>query len=159
MNDLNTLPPMRALSWKNPYAMLMLCGKIETRTWDTKFRGPVLMCASKVEYNSSIVFAYSGPHQMDRILTTLWLYRSSEYIRTAPNSPNPSFNGHAFAVGNLVDSRPMTVADEDACFVMYRSDLYCHIYEDVRPIQPFPWKGVQGWKVVDEETKKQIVYI
>lgn len=40
---------MKALSIKEPWASLILAGKktIETRTWKTKYRGKVLLCASK----------------------------------------------------------------------------------------------------------------
>jgi hypothetical protein len=27
-------------------------------------------------------------------------------------------------------------------------NVYCHIYEDVRPIVPIPWKGAQGWRTL-----------
>lgn len=40
---------MKALSIKEPWASLIMKGKktIETRTWRTSYRGPVLLCASK----------------------------------------------------------------------------------------------------------------
>lgn len=40
---------MRALCIKEPFASLIRSGKkpIETRTWNTKIRGPILLCASK----------------------------------------------------------------------------------------------------------------
>jgi predicted transcriptional regulator len=39
---------MKAISIKEPYATLILQGKktIETRTWTTKYRGDILLCAS-----------------------------------------------------------------------------------------------------------------
>ena len=39
---------MKALSIKEPYANMILSGKktIETRTWRTNYRGPLLICAS-----------------------------------------------------------------------------------------------------------------
>jgi hypothetical protein len=43
---------LMALSWKQPYAELMLHGKIETRTWQTKYRGWVMVCASKQPYET-----------------------------------------------------------------------------------------------------------
>ncbi len=46
---------MKALSIKEPYASMILNGKktIETRTWKTRHRGRLLLCASK-EPESSI---------------------------------------------------------------------------------------------------------
>lgn len=40
---------MKALSIKEPYASMIYNGKktIETRTWKTKYRGKLLLCASK----------------------------------------------------------------------------------------------------------------
>ena len=40
---------MRALSIKEPWASLIASGEktIETRTWKTNYRGPLLVCASK----------------------------------------------------------------------------------------------------------------
>ena len=40
---------MKALSIKEPWASLIISGKknIETRTWKTKYRGPVLLYVSK----------------------------------------------------------------------------------------------------------------
>lgn len=40
---------MKALSIKEPWASMILSGKktIETRTWKTNYRGPILLCASK----------------------------------------------------------------------------------------------------------------
>ena len=40
---------MKAISIKEPWASMILAGEktIETRTWRTKYRGPLLLCASK----------------------------------------------------------------------------------------------------------------
>lgn len=65
-------------------------------------------------------------------------------------------HGKAIAIGKLIDCRPMEIGDEDKCFVQYYPDLWCHIYEDVKPIKSFEWKGVQGWKTLDEKTIEQI---
>jgi len=141
---------MKALSWKQPYGNLMFCGKIETRTWPTKYRGPVLICASKVCYTWGEVRKISGDVQYDRMYKPLlgdgvW--------------PNDAHEGKAIGVGNLIDCRPMTQADEDLCFVAYRPELFCHIYENVRRIQSIPWRGSQGWREVPQEIIDQIIYL
>ena len=48
-NDNRQDKQMKALSIKEPYASLILNGMktIETRTWRTKYRGKILLCASK----------------------------------------------------------------------------------------------------------------
>ena len=40
---------MKSLSVKEQWASLIMSGKktIETRTWNTKYRGPLLICCSK----------------------------------------------------------------------------------------------------------------
>ena len=135
---------MRALSWKNPFAYLMLKGKIETRTWSTEYRGLVLICASQKSYPFPELIDISGLSQFLKLTDTL-----------AGLNLDKS-NGHAIAIGRLVDCRPMVSGDEEACFVRYREGLFCHIYENVRPIEPIPWKGSQGWRNVPEEIIKQI---
>jgi len=133
-----------ALSWKEPFASLMLHGKIETRTWKTNYRGLVLICASKIRYGKETLFKIAGNRQVFRMLETL------------DSTPYQNFNGKAIAIGRLIDCRPMTESDEDKCFVKYNPDLYCHVYEDVRAIEPFDWKGSQGWSKVTEEYKQKI---
>lgn len=138
--------PMRALTWKEPFASLMLHGKIETRTWPTKYRGEVLICAGKQPYNSDQIFNICGAEQLKRL----------PYLGE-PYGKRTTF-GHAIAVGTLVDCRPMRPEDADACFVEYWKELYCHIYENVRPIKPMPWKGSQGWGMVSTFVESQIEY-
>lgn len=139
---------MRALSWKQPYGSLMLppFNKIETRTWRTNYRGAVLLCASKVPYSWNTVKEISGNKQFNRILDLQHPMRNT-------------LEGHAFAVGELVECRPMEKKDEDQCFVQFHSDLYCHVYQNVKPIKPIPFKGKQGWSWVPQDITDQIQYI
>lgn len=132
-----------ALSWKQPYGSLMLppFNKIETRTWKTNYRGLVLICASKTGYNWNQVQRVSGGQFFS--------------IITLGSRLNVNM-GHAIALARLADCRPMTKEDEEKCFVQYFPDLYCHVYEDVRPIIPFPWKGKQGWTELTAAQKQLI---
>ena len=152
---------IKALSWKAPYAQLMLRDKIETRTWPTKYRGWVLICCSKMEYSRDQLMEIAGLKLFGRI------------VFDNGNVLNNKFHlGQAIAIGKLVDCRPMTKADEDACFVKYKEpwtatktlvsgnikktpkQLWCHIYEEVMPIDPFHFTGGQGWKnLTDKEIK------
>jgi hypothetical protein len=147
---------MLALSWKQPFAAAMLIGKVETRVWATKYRGSVLICSSLKGYSSASATGISGDWQYRRLLDALW----PTWI------DKTSLFGMAIAVGRLIDSREMRPDDEDATFVQYRAPwveeragkdgrvrklsrrLYCHIYQDVRPIEPFIWSGSQGWSEV-----------
>ncbi len=153
-----------ALSWKAPYAQLMIRGKIETRTWPTNYRGWVLICCSKLPYNLQTLNDIAGPVQFGRIANS--------------NVSVLNFHdqlGFAIAIGKLIDCRPMTKKDENACFVQYKEpwtvtktmvsskvketkkQLWCHVYEDVMPIEPFPFTGGQGWKSLTENQVNQII--
>lgn len=132
---------MRALSWKQPYASLMLHGKIETRTWRTNYRGWVLICASKQPYSTNQVKNISGEGLY------LGINKILSYFKT-----NASITGKIIGIGELVDCRPMTKEDEESCYVKYREGLWCHVYENVSPIVPIDWKGTQGWKIIDKQT-------
>lgn len=155
---------IRALSWKQPFASLMLHGKAETRTWDTKYRGWVLICASKVCYSVNAIADIAGPQQYKRIEEVL----VKEYF-TLPL-------GQAIAIGrlkgtglmaNIVRPRPdseephdfLVMATEKATFVQYNPALWIHSYEDVQPIVPFEWKGSQGWKTLDQATIDKIILL
>lgn len=139
--------PIRALNWKQPFASLMLFGKIETRTWETNYRGLVLMCASKVPYSEEQIQNISG---QNKILSTLM-----DRIKSGHAEPLAK----AFAIGRLVDCRLMRKEDEEKCFVKHHPNLFCHIYEDVKEIKPFDWKGAQKWKKVDQDVINKIEFI
>lgn len=136
---------MRYLGWKQPYANLMLHGKAETRTWPTKYRGLVLITASKIPYSDNKIIEISGIRQFNRIRLNL----KGSHLRY----------GYAIAVGRLVDCRPMQVEDEYKCFVQYQKGLYMHVYEDVKPIVPIQIKGAQGWRKLSKEFIDKIEYL
>jgi len=145
MKDLFGNQPIRSLSWKEPFATLMLYGKVETRPWATKYRGLVLICASKKPYTSEEVRQLAGEVQHSRIMEGM------DGIKT--------HEGHAIAVGELNDCRLMYPVDANKCFIEYNPDLNCHIYRNVRPIEPFPYKGAQGWRKLDSSIWEQIKFI
>jgi hypothetical protein len=152
---------VRALSWKQPYAYLMLHGKVETRAWPTKYRGLVLICSSKKMYTQDEVYDLSKIIQLNRIVEKV-MYEDLPL-------------GCAFAIARLVDCRPMTAADEDLTYVKYREPwtvtrkgkygqlrifqcrLWCHIYEDVTPIRPFTYRGAQGWRTIKGDWLKSFI--
>lgn len=142
-----SLTGIRALSWKEPFATAMLFDKVETRTWHTNYRGPVLICASKVGYTPFETMDITGPKQSKRLF---------EALEKSGLTVNP---GNAIAVGRLVSCRQMTPEDEDTCFVKYHKDLWCHVYDSVKRIAPFAFKGTQGWKILDESVTNNIIFI
>jgi hypothetical protein len=162
--------PIMALSWKQPYGTAMLFGKIETRTWDIKYRGWMLICTSKQSYNLDVVRKISGNDLFVKICNV---------INNDPDKYSTlDLDGYAIGIGRLVDSRKMTLTDEEKCFVKYRPPwneekinkktgkskvvekcLWCHIYENVHPVKPFPWKGSQGIRQVTPDQRKLIEII
>jgi hypothetical protein len=151
MKDLFGNEKMLALSWKQPFAELMLHGKIETRVWSTNYRGLVLICASKKGYGLEECFNIAGNNQMVRITNVLG--RNNDHFL------NNYQAGIAIAVGRLVNCRPMKKEDENLAFVEYYPDLFCHVYENVKAIKPFEWKGCQGWKKVEQNIIDQIEFL
>ena len=144
--------PLRALSWKEPYGSLMLQGKVETRTWPTNYRGWVLMCASKQPYRKDAVMRISRS-QTGRInaafgFDDLYMGEAEGYYR-----------GYAFAVGALIDCRPMEPKDEGICYVDWYKHLYCHVYDSVQRIETIPWRGTQGWRTVSPDVIKKIILL
>lgn len=137
---------VRALYWKQPFGSLMLHDKVETRVWDTDYRGWVLIICSQEGYNFSQLKKLSGLKQMARIREAL--------------SGKGSFhlNGMAIAIGKLTHCQPMHPEDENMTFVKFANNLYCHLYEQVVPIKPFkPFeKGFVGLRKVTNDIKEQI---
>lgn len=148
MTDLFGNEEIRALSWKQPFASAMFCGKIETRIWGTSYRGKVLICTSKAAYNEAVL-NICGASQFVNLMNVL--KENADAMRTI------DMDGFAVAIGTLIDCRPMTVYDERKTFVRYHPEkLMCHIYENVQAIEPFPWKGQQGWKILNDIEKQKI---
>ena len=140
-----------ALSWKQPFASAMLVGKVETRSWNTNYRGLVLICSSQKYYKPDEIEFISGK----KLSHKMWLKMQKLLTRETPNFEPSS----ALAIAQLVDCRPMKIEDEEQTFVKFNPNLYCHFYENVRKIQPFFWKGCQGWKELSQEVKASIVFL
>lgn len=106
---------MRAISLKQPWASYVAIGRktIETRTWSTKYRGKLLIVSSKT-FDKNCPF--------DNFLGLVLPL------------------GMALAVVNLVDCRPIRLKDEKMAMI-YRSDLYAWVLENIQKIEPFPVKG------------------
>jgi hypothetical protein len=145
--DLQRGVEIRALSWKEPYGTLMLHGKIETRSWQTSYRGLVLICTSRKEYTVDEVCSISYGNMFSRIAHMI---AKNEII------PDP---GKAIAVGRLIDCRVMRPTDEEKCFVKYHSTLWCHVYADVVPIEHISWIGGLRWRKVGSDVVSSIKFM
>lgn len=110
---------MRALSVRQPWASMIASGEktIETRTWSTDYRGPLLICASKhPESGTGSLVAYV---QMPL--------------------------GRAVCTAYLADCRPMEVDDECGAQCSWEKGRFAWMLENIRPfVNPFQVKGQLG---------------
>lgn len=148
-DQVNDGTEIKMLTWKQPYGFLMLPpnNKIETRVWDTHYRGWVLIHASKKQYEWESVMNISGWNNCERI----------ENAITGQRSLIKSSCGYAFAIGYIYATHPMySDSHEQKTFVSKNQDLFCHLYDGVHPIKPIALQGKQGWGKVTNETFQQI---
>lgn len=110
---------IKALSIKQPWASFIATGKktIETRTWFTTYRGPLLIVSSK---------------QIDKN------YPGHNFLSLGLRF------GQALAIVDLIDCRFMREKDAGAAMAPYHADLYSWEFANVRQIKPFSVKGRRG---------------
>lgn len=128
-----------------PWADLICCGAktIETRTWDIRHRGLVLICSTKV-------LNKEGRQAIETYQSDIW-----EHGPLLPTPYRPRL-GVAMATANLVASRDMTPDDRRAAAyadhwgIEYWCEKSCEwkikkawCLEDVTPIEPFSLAGRQ----------------
>jgi hypothetical protein len=124
---------MKAISIKNPYANLIICGfkPLEIRSRPTKYRGDVLICASK---NEVPWYQMYNPKCFVEFATTHNLYYNS---------------GNAIGIVTIADCRPMCKEDEASAFLEYKPGLWAYVLENPRRIKPFDVCGNLGFFNVD----------
>jgi hypothetical protein len=118
---------MKALSVRQPWASLIALGEktLECRSWTTRYRGPLLICASqRGDWVSAL---------------------ASKKLRDAPTPL-----GVALCIVDLVDVRPARPGDERAacCHV---HDGFVWEFREPRCVEPVPVKGKLGLWVPDFE--------
>lgn len=132
--------PLRVISLNQPFCTLMEYGKIETRSRGTNVRGMVMLASCKVAYSDKQIMSIAGPSQYARITGIKGIAKDIHKFRE---------NGKALSIGFLSNSRQMKLVDEDRCFVEYHPDLHCWELDTVRSIEPFDYKGKQGWTLLN----------
>lgn len=117
---------LKALSVKQAWAWLIASGRkpIETRTWATNYRGPILIVSSKARMKQKDFKCF--------------------YERFGPLVALNLKYGKALCTANLVGCRPMTKADEKAAGCELYDGAYSWVLEDVKRIEPFAVKGQLG---------------
>ena len=136
-----------ALSLWEPWASLMRCGAktIETRTWPTSYRGPLLICAAKRWTRSQYDYLYSVPVQ-----NAFW-----KVTGRTPTAATALLIGKAGCIVNMTQCLATgsigcaTPAGErvyrDRHFGDYTCGRFAWFTNDLRAdFEPFPVTGQQG---------------
>lgn len=137
---------MKALTIWQPWASLIGVKLIETRSWRTNYRGPLLIC-SAVKNDATTARA---------------LARREIQVGLAHNLGDTLFPGphglldfgHALAVVDLVDCLPVeeladSVIRRELPFGDFSDGRFGWMLANVRKIKPFPVTGRQGLFSVD----------
>jgi activating signal cointegrator 1 len=121
---------MRALTLTQPWATLVAVGekRVETRSWSTRYRGPIAIHAAKGINAEACEFA--DDLRCYNVLT-----------RARPLSTLP--RGMIVATARLVDCQPTIVAvrdhridEQEAAFGNYHPERYAWFLEDIREVIP-----------------------
>jgi hypothetical protein len=133
---------VRCISLWQPWASLMACGAkfIETRHWPTSVRGAVCIHASKT--TQGIVECLEiDPDHMAAMEKALGL-PIHQWEKKLPL-------GQIIAEGSLtgcLDSQiALTRHPDQAPFGNFAPGRYGHVYQNLRPIGPFHYRGAQGF--------------
>lgn len=97
---------MKALSVKLPWSLYIACGekKVEYRTWQTAYRGEVLICTSSTPAVGFKRSAICGQAICLATLTNCMPFKKS-HLEQALMEEMPEENGYAFFLSNI---RPIT---------------------------------------------------
>jgi hypothetical protein len=155
---------MKALTLTQPYATLVAIGakRIETRSWSTRYRGPLAIHAGKglgpvggerglVALYHDDVFAqalkgYALPRGV--IVATCILMDVVETVDIEPSAQPPFDNGLYVSNGYV-----WCLDDRERAFGDYSSGRYAWLLADVCPLDPpIPATGRQGlWEWTESE--------
>jgi len=118
---------MKAISVKQPWAALIAVGWkwIETRTWSTDYRGPLLIVASKQPDRVAMQSLYDQPDTLEMI-EPLLVY------------------GKALCRCTLVNCRAMLQEDEQLARCVCYPGAYAWVLNRIERIEPFLVRGQLG---------------
>ena len=157
---------IKSLTLWQPHATLVARGakRLETRSWQTSYRGPIAIHAAKNSPRSWAKLAENGlattpPHPA--FIEELELLCGTDALGLPDLAQLPS--GVIVAVGLLVDVRPIdifgdpegwSITEEERAFGVYGSGRFAWFFEDVRPLRPpyFPIRGHQQlWNITADD--------
>jgi hypothetical protein len=153
MNQLSFLEPagLKAISLWQPWASLVALGakKFETRSWETPYRGPLLIHAAK-KWNQELATLATGDYFYHH------LYEVNPRVSQLPK-------GCYIALVDLVAIYPtgqVKVTYGERLFGDYSAGRYAWQLENVRTFEPIPARGYQAlWNPLndmDPKTKQML---
>lgn len=156
---------MKAISIKQPWASLMFTPNkttgiieglksIETRTWRTSYRGPLLICAS-----AAIDTTYKPLEELTGICRVCGCHEEETCVNTfgdkcklGEDLCDQCYNivGHAIGIVTVVACRPMEPSDRLQACMEYQEGLFAWEVENPKQLlAPFPVKGKLNFFNVD----------
>lgn len=127
---------MKALSVRQPFAGLIAAGikRLEIRGWQTDYRGPILICASKREHPLFVSYHYRSG--------LLEIRNSSAPRKIQVELGQISILGAALCVVDLVDVNPFVQEQEKSACIDWIPAAFAWHLENPRPIlRPLPVLG------------------
>jgi hypothetical protein len=141
---------IRAISLWQPWAGALAVGikTVETRPWQTKVRGDLLICSAK-----KVVQPFFYPNNYEDVVSDC----------------NPKerdlleIKGHALCIVEIVDCISTNDRDfieslsrEEIMWGDYSYNRYAWVTKNLRRIKPIPVKGSQGFYFVDKQNIQEI---
>lgn len=149
---------MKALTLTQPWASLVAVGakRIETRSWSTSYRGPLLIHAArgfpqeaKRFCESRIVCRVMGWPECPEALTQEWLDDNARRIKALPLGRIIATVQmvHCLETG-LIQTSVLPFTEQERAFGNYAHGRFGFLLEDAIPLaEPIPAKGALGlWK-------------
>lgn len=156
---------MKGLTIWQPHASMLACGmrRIETRSWSTGYRGPLLIHASK-KWDSGIVFECA---EVGRAMVEIEFTPPSEAAGVAGSWDFASTLGKGLAVVELVDCRPIPDPDNepdatvwDCMFGGWGASRWGWVFTNLQPLsEPVEVRGLPSLWDVPAEIVEQVLAV
>jgi hypothetical protein len=152
---------MKALTILQPWASLIACGakKIETRSWATKYRGPIAIHAGVLPVGKTLKKMFPiGSNGWEYHPDYMAMQNFTNAVKKAASIDDINVLplGEIIAIADLVACEIMTpeliamLPEPERSFGHYEPGRYMWMLENVVPVGPFRAKGMQrlwNWEV------------
>lgn len=144
---------MRILTLTQPWASLVAIGakRIETRSWATKYRGPIAIHAAKGMTSGDRLVCFNRPFSQ----------HLDEWCLTANTLPRGAIVAVATLDKIVTTEYALTMSsmtNDERAFGNYKPDRYAWLLSDVRHLrEPIACKGALGLRFVPLDVAQQLV--